>query len=173
MGEPAGGRGSTAPRRREAKLKQLRALELWTQGITDYDELAQAVGYANKSSAHRAVTSALDEWKAQSVSDLRNVDNARLDALLAAFWDDAMSGDTKAGSMCLRIIERRAKLNGEDRPTIIQIDNPAAGADQSATHVPTLAELLPPDSFTDQSTVREQALALHRAIPRANLDQVS
>ena len=70
------------------------------------------MGYANKSSARKAVVTALAAREVEAVEDLRRLEVARLDALQAASWDDALSGDTRAVDRILRIITLRAKLLG-------------------------------------------------------------
>ena len=77
-----------------------------------YDEVARAVGYSHRGSAHRAVFKALAEQEVEAVEDLRALELARLDALQAAIWDDAMRGDTRAASAILRIIDQRVRLLG-------------------------------------------------------------
>lgn len=92
-----------------ARLKRIRAVELLSQGLS-YDEIARQVGFSHRGSAHRAVSKALDERAAADIDQLRDLEGSRLDALQAALWDTAMSGDVHATSTILRIIEHRIRL---------------------------------------------------------------
>ena len=93
----------------QARIKRVRALELVAEGKS-YDEIAQAVGYSHRGSAHRAVFKALDDREAEGVDHLRATELARLDALQVALWDRAMDGDVEAVLAVLRIMDRRIRL---------------------------------------------------------------
>lgn len=95
----------------QSKLKRARAVELVAAGKS-YDEVAEAVGYSHRGSAHRAVFKALSEREVAGVEELRAVEVARLDALQEALWDQAMAGDASAASAILRVIEQRSRLLG-------------------------------------------------------------
>lgn len=104
MPQSAAARVATAARR-------LRCVELAATGKT-YAEIASQVGFANKSSARKAVVAALASREADAVDDLRRLEIARLDELQAASWEDALTGDMRAVDRILRIITLRAKLLG-------------------------------------------------------------
>jgi hypothetical protein len=104
MPQSAESRVATAARR-------LRCVELASQGLT-YAEIASAVGYANKSSARKAVVAALAAREVDGVDMLRSLEVARLDELQLASWDHAMTGDPQAVDRVVRIINLRAKLLG-------------------------------------------------------------
>jgi len=95
----------------QARMKRGRAVELVAGGMS-YDEVARAVGYSHRGSAHRAVYKALAERELEAVEGLRALELARLEALQAAIWDDAMRGDIRAGRAVLRIIDQRVRLLG-------------------------------------------------------------
>ena len=96
----------------QAQVKRARAVELAAGGMS-YDEVARAVGYSHRGSAHRAVFKALAEQEVQAVEDPRALELARLEALQAAIWDDAtMGGDTRAARAILRISDQRVRLLG-------------------------------------------------------------
>ncbi len=97
-----------------ARLKRARAVELLGQGMS-YDEIAQAVGYVHRGSAHRAVYQALAEREVDAVDDLRALEVARLDGLQAALWDSAMGGDARAAIAILKRISSRIRLLDLDR----------------------------------------------------------
>ena len=94
-----------------ARWRQCRAVELVLQGAK-YDDVARAVGYANRGTAHRAVAKALSERLVDGIDELRALEVARLDALQAALWPQAEAGDTKAATTVTRIIDRRCRLLG-------------------------------------------------------------
>ncbi|GAA0989428.1 hypothetical protein ENKNEFLB_03615 [Nocardioides aquaticus] len=98
----------------EARLKRVRALELAGQGAS-YDAIAEAVGYAHRGSAHRAVFKALDEREVEDVETLRRIEGERLDSLLAALWSKIQDGEIEAILTALRITDRRIRLLGLDR----------------------------------------------------------
>ena len=95
----------------QARIKRARAVELVAEGKT-YEEVARAVGFTNRGSAHRAVYKALNEREAEGVEILRAIELDRLDRLQVSLWDRALSGDAVAVNAVLRIIEARARLLG-------------------------------------------------------------
>ncbi|SNS59352.1 hypothetical protein [Rhodococcoides kyotonense] len=101
--------------------KQERALALLLEGKTN-DEIAKAVGYRDRSGAHRAITAAL-ERHAKTREDLADqaltIIHERLEKLLSQFTGQALMGDVQAGNLVLKIIDRYAKLYGADAPTKI------------------------------------------------------
>jgi len=107
----------------ESQAVQLRSL-----GHT-YDEIAQQLGLATRGSAWKVVQRALTRIPAESVEEMRLLEGARLDAMTAAIWPTAVTGDEKAIALMLRIMERRAKLFGLDAPVRMQtlVDVPYSG----------------------------------------------
>jgi hypothetical protein len=77
-----------------------------------YDQIARAVGYANRGTAHRVVAKALAERLADNIDQLRELELARLDALQASLWPKAENGDLRAVNACVRIIDKRCRLLG-------------------------------------------------------------
>lgn len=125
----------------QARIKRLRALELVAEGRS-YDEIAQAVGYSHRGSAHRAVFKALDDREAEGADLLRSIEVARLDRLQRALWDRAVGGEVDAILAVLRIMDRRVRLLGlvtsrsrsqsmED--TIAMVVGPPEGNPEGAT----------------------------------------
>lgn len=99
---------------REAECVRLRR-----QGLT-LEEIAKIVGYANPAVVSNALKRAYARITAEDVNEMRQLESARLDHLQHANWDAAMQGDYQAGSLVLKIIDRRAKLFGLDMPIRIQ-----------------------------------------------------
>lgn len=104
--------------------KQAQALELRKQGKT-YEDIAKALGYHDASGASKAVKSALDRIIREPAKDVLQLELQRLDALLETALHTVYSGggDEKrdlsldAIDRVLRIMERRAKYLGLDKPT--------------------------------------------------------
>jgi hypothetical protein len=95
--------------------REHQAVQLALAGAT-FDQIAQQVGYANRSAAWKAVQRALARVEAHDVGSLREVEGARLDRLQVAVWPAALRGEVKAATVVLRIMERRARLLGLDAP---------------------------------------------------------
>lgn len=97
------------------------AVELAVQGLS-YAEIGLQLG-CDPSTAWRAVTAALAENVSHNVGELRRLEGERLDALQAALWPAAMTGDAAAVRAVLRVMERRARLLGLDAPVqVAQVD---------------------------------------------------
>ena len=77
-----------------------------------YQPVANALGYTSRGTAYNVVAKALREQTAEAVTDLRELENARLDALQLALWDAAMTGDIKAAVAIVKIVKARVHLNG-------------------------------------------------------------
>lgn len=104
----------TAGKRTNRALRRQRCVELAAQGRT-YDEIAATVGFSHRSAARKAVIAALSEVTVESVTNYRNVEIARLDALQAAIWPDALDGDVTAVDRVLKVIAARCRLLGLDQ----------------------------------------------------------
>ena len=101
--------------------KQRKALDLRTAGAT-YGFIAQQLDYKNESSARKAVTSILDEYKLDNVELLRVRHAIELDSLrraLIANARNAQGGEyqLKVVDRILAIEKREAELFGLDAPT--------------------------------------------------------
>jgi hypothetical protein len=99
-----------------ASWRRTRAIELALAGY-NYEDIAIAVGYANRGTAYNVVMDALRKETVEAVEVYRAVELARLDALQAAHWTAATSGsDLKAAELCLRVMGQRVKLLGLEGP---------------------------------------------------------
>jgi len=94
-----------------AGRRRVRALQLVSQGLT-YQQVADELGYANKGTVHHLVQQELGAQLVESVDELRQTEVARLDALQAALWDRAMSGDLQAAKVAAGIIMARCRVQG-------------------------------------------------------------
>lgn len=115
-GEPV-----TSKRRVAAALKQRDAIQLRIEGET-LDTIAATVGYRSRSGAHKAILAGLTKALREPSDQLREIENRRLDAMLAAVWKRVLHGDLKAIDAAIRISARRGALNGLDMPTRHQVD---------------------------------------------------
>jgi hypothetical protein len=91
--------------------KDSRVLELRRAGLT-WQRIAEEVGYADHSGAHRAYQRAIRDNSQQGSDELLRQELDRLDRLQVAAWPQAMKGDAASMSMILKIIEQRVKLLG-------------------------------------------------------------
>ncbi len=100
-------------------------LELAIEGHT-YDQIAAEVGYANRGTAYKVVQAALGARTVAGVDALRSVESARLNALQAALWPDAMAGDVSAVQAVLKIVMQRCRLVGlvDPRPAAPEPERP-------------------------------------------------
>lgn len=98
------------------RLRQTEAVALALSGLS-YQEIADQLGYADRSGAWQAVRAALDRQEKPKVAEYRDMENARYDRIQAALWPAAIADppDLKAIDRLLRLFERRAKLNGLDQ----------------------------------------------------------
>lgn len=128
----------------EGARRDAAACEMRTRGAT-YQQIADALGYGDRSHAHRAVQAALAALPADSAEDLRRMQLEQLDYLTAqtvailerdhptvsqggrivldeqnqAVTDDGPA--LQAINLLLRIQDRRAKLKGLDAPTRAEV----------------------------------------------------
>src|SRR5215211_7434864 len=107
-------------KRLAAAERQAKALALRKGGVT-YEQIADAVGYASASGAHKAVLSALRRMVAEPAEELRQLELTRLDALLVALWPAASRGTLGAVDRVLKVMERRAAYLGLDAPKKIDV----------------------------------------------------
>jgi hypothetical protein len=99
----------------EATERQRQAVELRKAGVS-FVQIAERLGYADHSGAYRAVTAALKKTLKEPAEAVREMELARLDAMILGVWPRARSGDDAAIRSMLRIMERRAAYLGLDAP---------------------------------------------------------
>jgi hypothetical protein len=102
--------------KREAKVVELRLM-----GRT-YEEIAKECGYRSASGAWQAYQRARTEIIIEPLEELRHLELMRLDDALLSISDRAFSGDLPAISTMLKIMDRRAKLLGLDKPARAEAD---------------------------------------------------
>lgn len=97
-----------------SQFRKARSVELALAGAS-YDDIATEVGYANRGTAWKTVQKALKDREVNAVDEYRELELARLDALQASLWANAIAGDIKAVNACIKIIEQRTRLLGLDQ----------------------------------------------------------
>ena len=99
--------------------KEIRVLELRRMGFT-WQRIAEQVGYADHTGAYAAYKRAIKRTMQQPADELREQELDRIDRLQLAAWPRAMEGDSRAILTIVRLMERRAKLIGLDKPIKIE-----------------------------------------------------
>jgi hypothetical protein len=129
----------------EVTVRRTKLLELRRKGVRYDDERVEALGYSSPNAARRDVNRALEAHRAAEAAEVgiyRQQENERLDALLEAAWPRATELhpvfdkegnvvgeelDMRAVDTVLRLMDRRAKLNGLDVPVKTELSGPGGG----------------------------------------------
>lgn len=136
-----------SPRRISAAEKRRKALQL-RKGGASYDAIARQVGYANRGNAHHAVMQELRELPRDDAADVLALEVERLDQLLMALWPAAMKGNVRSAETVIRLMERRAKLQGLDAPVQATITHAAADVDAAVAELAREMALRPTTADT-------------------------
>jgi hypothetical protein len=119
------GRSKVKP---ETLEKERKVLEYRRGGLT-FDLIADRLGYASASGAHKAYLSACNRIVYEDVVEVRKSEMDRLDIAQAAIWGDLtdtqnIDANTRARLVMalMKIMERRARLLGLDMPTKAQVE---------------------------------------------------
>lgn len=110
--------------RAEAARKRTEAITLRIAGV-DWDTIAKRVGYRSAGAACTAVGEALKAFQAEqakAAAELRALTVLRYDRLQAAFWGAAVQGDPKAADVVLKCLAGRAKVEGTEAPTRLNVN---------------------------------------------------
>lgn len=110
--------GTDGGKRFDVAKRRERAASMKLQGFT-WQAIADQMEYDSAASACADVRRGREQINlkfAQHVEDLREQENERYDALSVAWWPKALRGDWDAADRLLKLLERRAKLNGLDAP---------------------------------------------------------
>ena len=159
MASKAGVAGATTPARLNARKRQQDALELRKSGAS-YDQIAAALGYANRSGAYKAVTGLLERMDLETEPQVvLNLELARLDTMQRALAPNVLKGKPEAINSALRIMERRAKLLGLDYNEARQADAVEAMAIAYTAQVAWLQQAMAAILDRLQLTPEQQAAA--------------
>jgi len=145
----------------EVAVRRTKLLALRRQGVRYDDDRVEALGYSSPDAARKDLHRALEahrDAEAAEVSIYRQQENERLDALLEAAWPRATQPspvfdkegevidhvlDMRAIDTVLRLIDRRAKLNGLDMPVQAELSGPGGRPLQiSTTGLAELTDLI-------------------------------
>ena len=119
-------RGSVG--RLRAREREVRAFQLRLAGAT-YSQIADDLGIS-LGGAHKIIMRVLQrlETTAEETAEVvRRLEVERLDRMLLGLWPQAAKGGQGAVDRVLRIMERRAKLLGLDKPARQEISGPDGG----------------------------------------------
>ena len=132
----------------DALQRHRQALELRQAGL-QYQDIADRLGYSSKSSAYKAVQSALRRTLQEPADAVRQLELARLDRMELALWPRALKGDVQAIDRILRICELRARLLGLNAPTRAQLTG-ADGGPLQVERVVTWDNVIEADDVTNR-----------------------
>jgi hypothetical protein len=94
---------------------------------TDWEQICKTVGFSSVKVAQVEVRAYITESAVRIDAEHReealHYELGRLDNLLEAVWDMAMTGDTKAVDSALKVINARMKLLGLDQPQEVTVNN--------------------------------------------------
>ena len=117
---------------------------------------------------HRCATSDVDALVDRRLNfDLTNdqrlkaikLDTARLEALMAPFFERATKDrDVQAGTLCVKILERRALLLGLDQPTQSRVD---------------VYQIPPPDAVSSHEKIRRTIMEFVERQPAAEREAIN
>lgn len=103
----------------EQKARRTQALSLRLSGLS-YDDIAKHLSISSFK-ASQLVNETLERAENQSVDQMRELENSRLDRAQAAIWSSVLKGDLKAIDRFLRISQQRSKINGLEAPKKIDL----------------------------------------------------
>ena len=112
-----------SPRRIEAVDKQRQAVELRMAGRT-WQEIADALGYADHSGAVRAVQDSLQKTLGVPSAEFRELTLERLTKILQVQWPNMLRGEVPAAKLCLQTIGDMRQLMGVDMPSKVEHSGP-------------------------------------------------
>ena len=112
-----------SPRRIEVVDKQRKAVELRMAGRT-WQEIADALGYADHSGAVRAVQDSLRKTLGAPSAEFRELTLERLTKILQVQWPNMLRGEVPAAKLCLQTIGDMRQLMGVDMPSRVEHSGP-------------------------------------------------
>jgi len=94
-----------------ASARKCRAIQLKLQGLT-YQQIADELGYTSRGTVYKIIRTAQATQLTGAVEEHLDIEVSRINALQAAVWPAAMSGDLRALVVAARIIDARCRLLG-------------------------------------------------------------
>lgn len=114
----------------EVIQKQQKALRLRNLGAS-YDQIAEQMGYHDRSGARKAVKACLDRAEFEPVMEQRIIQADRLDLMVTRCLQAVLNGDLDQVRNVLAIEKRRADLWGLDATKTIEVTGQDGGAIQT------------------------------------------
>jgi hypothetical protein len=136
------------------KQRDARVFELRIQGHT-FDQIAGEVGYSGPSGAWQAYQRIKSETIFESIDEARQLELMRLDEMQLAVWDRAINGDLPAAHCVLKIMDRRAKLLGLDKPEKVEVNRWDFSGEDLDAEVQRIASMI--NEREDQFMERREA----------------
>jgi len=105
-----------------AAENRVKALDLRKAGIA-YKDIAKQLG-VSQTVAYRYVTGELERTVKESgekAEELRTLESERLDKIFQHGYHALLGGDLRGGDLCLKAMDRRARLHGLDAATRTEI----------------------------------------------------
>ena len=120
--EPVGGKTSVLDdaRRKRQEARRIEAMSLLIAGLTP-DQIGEKM-QISASAVKALVNRTLERAHNRNVDTLREIENQRLDRAQASIWTKVIGGDLKAIDTFLRISAQRARVNGLNAPTNINLN---------------------------------------------------
>lgn len=106
-------------RRKKKEARRIEAMSLTIAGLSP-EQIGQRLGIS-AAGVRSLVDRTLERATNRNVDALREIENQRLDRAQAAIWTKVLEGNLKAIDTYLRISARRARINGLDAPTNINL----------------------------------------------------
>jgi hypothetical protein len=131
-----------------------RVYELRIQGLT-FDAIANEVGFSGPSGAWQAYQRIRQEVIFESIDDARQLELMRLDDLQVAVWERAINGELPAAHCVLKIMDRRAKLLGLDKPEKFEVNKWDFNAEDLDAEVQRIVDMM--NEREDQFMERREA----------------
>lgn len=110
---------TTSPRKLRAHERATEAIKLRRLGLT-YEEIGERLGIS-KAQAWKSCARFLATVPIEDVEAVRTIELDRLDLVVKVLMPKVVAGDLQAIDRLLRVMERRAKMQGLDAPTKIDI----------------------------------------------------
>ncbi|MGW4718299.1 hypothetical protein [Nocardia sp. NPDC004260] len=146
--------GEQSPRRlAEAAARREQALALWLDKRT-FQQIADELGYADRSNARKAIMTALEETAARTIGlaeQARPIIAARLERLYEK-WADRADDDPKAAALVLQMFDRFCRIYGLDR---IQVDHTVTTRTQLDAEIEELVHKLSAAAPADPAPTKE------------------
>jgi len=150
-----GPEGLASVRRVQAAFRRQKALEMRRDGAS-YVEIQEALGYASHSGAYQAVRDALSALNVELTEEVRQLEVARLDRMLARLMPLIDRPDPDLGAMdrVLAIMARRSSFLGLDAPKKLEVDT---NIDVFVREVAAKMGLDPADVLTEAEMILAEA----------------